>query len=93
MGAHDPAGLTTLRASLPRSLYTTPPGPLPHGARRTGVVAGDDRTLRPDWLRHAARERLGAEIVELPGGHCPHVSRPTQLADALSSILTSGPDR
>ena len=73
MGAHDPAGLTTLRASLPRSLYTTPPGPLPHGARRTGVVAGDDRTLRPDWLRHAARERLGAEIVDrgAPRGALP----------------------
>lgn len=86
-------GLATLRASLPRSLYTTPPGPPPHGARRTVVVAGDDRTLRPDWLRHAARERLGADIVELPGGHCPHVARPAQLADALSPILASGPDR
>lgn len=86
-------GLTTLRASLPRSLYTTPPGPLPHGVGRTVVVAGDDRTLRPDWLRHAARERLGADIVELPGGHCPHVSRPAELAEALSSILAVGPDR
>jgi len=57
-------------------IYTTPPGPLPRDARRTVIVARDDRTLRPGWLRHAARDRLDADVVEVPGGYCPHVSRP-----------------
>ncbi len=50
------------------------------------VVCADDRTLAPAWQRRAARERLGVEPVELPGGHCPHVSRPEALADALESL-------
>lgn len=32
--------LTTLRASLPRSFYTTPPGPLPRDAGRTVTAIG-----------------------------------------------------
>jgi len=86
--------LTTRRASLPGSLYTTPPGPLPHDTGRTVIVTRDDRTLRPGWLRRAARDRLDADVVEVPGGHCPNVSRPAELADALNSVLTAAdPDR
>jgi pimeloyl-ACP methyl ester carboxylesterase len=39
-----------------------------------------------EWQRKAARDLLGVEPVELPGGHCPHVSRPDALADALVRI-------
>ena len=39
-----------------------------------------------EWRRDAACELLGVEPIELPGGHCPHVSRPEVLADALVRI-------
>jgi len=52
----------------------------------TYIVSADDRTITPAWQRKAAREFLGVEPVELPGGHCPHVSRPEALADALEGI-------
>ena len=47
------------------------------------IVCRDDRTISPAWQRMAAREWLGVAPVELPGGHCPNVSRP----DALAAIL------
>lgn len=47
------------------------------------VVCTDDRTATPAWARRAARERLGVEPIELPGGHCPFLARPEQLAEAL----------
>ena len=43
----------------------------------------DDGTITPAWQRKADRELPGVEPIELPGGHCPHVSRPEVLADAL----------
>ncbi len=50
------------------------------------IVCSDDRTITPAWQRKAARELLGVEPVELPGGHCPHVSRPDALADVLQRV-------
>lgn len=50
------------------------------------VACKDDRTIAPAWQLKAARERLGVEPVELPGGHCPHVSRPEVLAEVLHRI-------
>jgi pimeloyl-ACP methyl ester carboxylesterase len=47
------------------------------------IVCSRDRTLRPDWWRDAARERLGTEPIEMDCGHSPHVSRPEELADIL----------
>lgn len=49
------------------------------------ILCQEDRTIRPEWSRRAARERLGVEAIELPGGHCPHISRPAALADVLAS--------
>ncbi len=39
-----------------------------------------------EWQHKAALELLGVEPIELPGGHCPHVSSPEALADALMRI-------
>jgi len=50
------------------------------------ISCADDRTITPAWQRKAAREFLGVEPLELPGGHCPNVSRPQALADVLESI-------
>ncbi len=50
------------------------------------IVCRDDRTILPEWSRQKAREMLGVEAMELPGGHCPHVSRPAELAELLTGI-------
>ena len=39
-----------------------------------------------EWQRNAACELLGAEPIELPGEHCPHVNRSDVLADALERV-------
>jgi pimeloyl-ACP methyl ester carboxylesterase len=51
----------------------------------TYIVATHDRTIRPDWQRRMARERLGVEPLEIPTGHCPNVSRPDLLAELLTA--------
>lgn len=50
------------------------------------ILCRDDRTIQPEWSRRAARERIGIQPIELPGGHCPHVSRPDELAEVLASL-------
>jgi pimeloyl-ACP methyl ester carboxylesterase len=50
------------------------------------IVCRDDRTIVPEWSRRKARETLGVEPLELAGGHCPHVSRPAELAELLHGI-------
>jgi pimeloyl-ACP methyl ester carboxylesterase len=52
-------------------------------APRTYVLCTEDRIVNPDWSRRVARERLDAELVELPGGHSPFLSRPAALAEVL----------
>jgi pimeloyl-ACP methyl ester carboxylesterase len=58
------------------------------GAPSTYIVATADRTIRPEWQRRMARERLGIEPIEIPTGHCPNVSRPDLLADILAGART-----
>jgi pimeloyl-ACP methyl ester carboxylesterase len=53
------------------------------------ILCREDRTLRPDFWRERVRKQLGIDPIELAGGHCPHVSRPRELADVLSE-LSSG---
>ena len=50
------------------------------------IVCTEDRTITPEWQRRAAREWLEVEPLELPGGHCPNVSRPEDLADVLERV-------
>jgi pimeloyl-ACP methyl ester carboxylesterase len=47
------------------------------------IVCTKDRTATPGWARRAARERLGVEPIEIASGHCPFLSHPTDLAEAL----------
>lgn len=49
----------------------------------TYIVMQEDRMIRPEWSRTAARARLGVEPVELPGGHSPMLADPERLADTL----------
>ena len=52
----------------------------------TYIVCNEDQILRPAWSRHTARERLDADLVELPGDHSPFYSRPAVLADVLLGL-------
>lgn len=55
----------------------------------TYVVCSEDRMLNPEWSRQVAGG-LGADIVELPGGHSPLLSRPSAVAEVLLRAATSG---
>jgi pimeloyl-ACP methyl ester carboxylesterase len=50
------------------------------------IVCREDRTVNPDWWRKEAERLLPVPPLELPGGHCPHVSRPAELATLLSRL-------
>jgi len=49
----------------------------------TYVVCGEDRLVNPDWSRRVSNERLGADLIDLPGSHSPFLSRPNELAAVL----------
>ena len=52
----------------------------------TYVVCTDDPILLVDGQR-AVAERMGADVVEMPGDHSPMVARPAELADVLVALL------
>lgn len=86
----DPAtqqwALGTLRLFNPPPVYQHSPAPLPDTIARAAIVPDGDRTLRPEWMREAARQRLGVEPVPVEAGHCPHVSQPKAVADILTAL-------
>jgi hypothetical protein len=47
----------------------------------TSVVCSEDRILGGDWAKRIARDRLGADLIELL--HSPFLSRPSALAEVL----------
>ena len=55
------------------------------------IVCAEDRTLNPRWSRGASRRLLGVEPIEIPGGHCPFLSRPDLLAAELAGLAASEP--
>lgn len=77
--------LDTLRLLNPApAVYRHSPGALPGDIARAVIVPAADRTLRPEWMRQAARQRLDVDPVDIDAGHCPHVSRPGPLAELLT---------
>jgi pimeloyl-ACP methyl ester carboxylesterase len=50
------------------------------------VYAADDELFQPTWERFMARELLGSEPIEIPGGHFPMVEDPSALADLLDRL-------
>ncbi len=77
--------LGTLRLFNPGPVvYQHAPEPLPPAITCAFILPTGDRTLRPEWMRQAARHRLAAEPVEVNAGHCPHVSQPGTIADVLT---------
>jgi pimeloyl-ACP methyl ester carboxylesterase len=72
-----------------------PAGGHPRGVRRQPsavVIALDDELFDPATERAAARERLGTDPIEIPGGHFPMVEDPKALA-ALLDRLEAGAAR
>ena len=53
--------------------------------RTVSVVCADDRVVDPAGGRREAA-RVGAELVELPGGHFPMLTRPAALAGLLADL-------
>jgi pimeloyl-ACP methyl ester carboxylesterase len=50
----------------------------------------DDRLFPPAFMRRVARERLGIEPDEVPGGHCVALARPRELAAKLDGYSDGG---
>jgi pimeloyl-ACP methyl ester carboxylesterase len=77
---------TTLRPGAP------PEGdyPLEHhpDVPRALVYAAKDEFFEPDWERWAARELLGVEPVDIPGGHFPMLEDPGSLGVLLDGLVS-----
>ncbi|MEV0198575.1 alpha/beta hydrolase [Nonomuraea sp. NPDC050691] len=51
------------------------------------LLCRDDRFFTPAFMREVVRERLGVTPDEIPGGHCPMLARPAELAERLAGYL------
>ena len=50
------------------------------------VYATDDEFFEPAWERFMARELLGVDPIEIPGGHFPMLEDPDELADLFDRL-------
>jgi pimeloyl-ACP methyl ester carboxylesterase len=50
------------------------------------IYAREDEFFTPEWERFAARELLGTEPIEIPGGHFPMIEDPDALAQLLTGL-------
>jgi pimeloyl-ACP methyl ester carboxylesterase len=50
------------------------------------IYASEDELFEPEWERFMARELLGTEPIEIPGGHFPMAEDPEALADLLDRL-------
>ena len=82
MDLMDPSGLSTEPSPMTRW------PDVPAGV----IVARGDRTLSPDWIGRTARRVLGVEPLEVDAGHCPHMSRPAQVANLLAELAAGRAD-
>jgi pimeloyl-ACP methyl ester carboxylesterase len=55
------------------------------------LIPSEDRLFTRDFQHRIARERLGLEIDEMPGGHLPMLSRPKELAEHLARLSAMMP--
>ncbi|HVW31935.1 MAG TPA: alpha/beta hydrolase [Acidimicrobiia bacterium] len=85
--ACDPDTAARAAARLRTQVWTTTSEVCPLDAwpdcELVSIVCADDEVITPDWSRRIAREVLGVDPVEMPGGHSPMLSHPVELADAL----------
>lgn len=87
--ACDPETARWAAARLRPQVWTTskeiPPLERWPDCELVSIVCADDEVLSPAWSRRIARDVLGIEPLELPGGHSPMLSHPVELADALTA--------
>jgi len=50
------------------------------------VYATDDEFFEPAWERFIARELLGVDPIEIPGGHFPMLENPDALAELFDRL-------
>jgi pimeloyl-ACP methyl ester carboxylesterase len=82
-----PWALGTLEVFDTRHLVTQPaPFTSWPSAPAVAIVSTQDRTLTADWGRRLSRLVWGREPVEIPAGHCPHVSQPGEIARILEQL-------
>jgi pimeloyl-ACP methyl ester carboxylesterase len=53
----------------------------------TYLLMRDDRAVGEAWARRNAVDRVGADLVELDGGHSPFFAHPAELCDALVGLV------
>jgi pimeloyl-ACP methyl ester carboxylesterase len=69
--------------AMPKGKY---PLDSPPGNRTVLIYAADDELFEPTWERFMARELLGVEPIEIPGGHFPMAEDPDALAEVLDRL-------
>jgi len=79
----------TAEALRHQAPYQTDPRRPEHPAY---IVCSRDAVIRPDWQRHAARDVLGVEPIELDAGHMPMLECPSELAAILDGIARGRPE-
>ena len=72
--------------AMPRDEY---PLDAPPGNPVVLIYATDDEFFEPEWERFMARELLGVEPIEIPGGHFPMVEEPDALAGLLDRLAAA----
>ena len=60
----------------------------PPGNPSVLIYAAEDEFFQPDWERFMARELLGVEPIEIPGGHFPMAEDPDGLAELLDRLAS-----
>ncbi|MGV0037028.1 alpha/beta fold hydrolase [Mycobacterium colombiense] len=56
----------------------------------TYVLMRDDRAVGESWARRNAVARIGAQVVELDGGHSPFFARPSEVSAVLLGLVDRG---
>lgn len=75
------------QATAPFSEYA--PIPRYPGVPMHAIVTSEDHILLREPYLALIRSRIGVEPVELPGGHCPFVSRPRVLAEVVHRMVSA----
>lgn len=69
--------------AMPQGEY---PLPAPPDNPSVLIYATEDEFFQPAWERFMARELLGVEPIEIPGGHFPMAEDPDALGDLLDRL-------
>jgi pimeloyl-ACP methyl ester carboxylesterase len=75
--------ISNLRLQARRPLWEPSPLDAWPDVPRTLIIATDDRCIPRASALRTAQRLFGVAPLELPGGHCPMLSRPGELADLM----------